>query len=57
MRGFGLLFLTEADFSSEDRFCCAKSVDPNEKQLYAAFHLVLHSLFKCPFRGFMYTKS
>ena len=35
----------------------ANSVDPDEMQHYAAFHLVLHCLPKYPFRGFLYTKG
>ena len=31
------------------------SVDPDEMQHYAAFHLGLHCLTKYPFRGFQYT--
>ena len=33
----------------------ANSVDPDEMQQYAAFHLGLHCLQKYPFRGFQYT--
>ena len=33
------------------------SVDPDEMQLYAAFHLDLHCLQKYSFRGFMNAKS
>ena len=33
-----------------------KSVDPNEIQHYAAFHLCLHCLQKYSFRGFQNTK-
>ena len=35
----------------------ANSVDPDEMQHYAAFHLGLHCLPKYPFRGFQYTKG
>ena len=30
----------------------ANSADPDEMQQYAEFHLGLHCLPKCPFRGF-----
>ena len=33
----------------------ANSVDPDEMQHYAAFHLGLHCLPTYPFRGFQYT--
>ena len=32
------------------------SLDPDEMPIYAAFHLGLHCLQKCPFRGIPYTK-
>ena len=35
----------------------ANSVDTNEMQHYAAFHLGLHYLPNYPFRGFQYTKG
>ena len=35
----------------------ANSVDPDEMQHYAAFHLGLHSLPEYPFSGFQYTKG
>ena len=35
----------------------AKSVDPDEMQHYAAFHLGLHCLQKYWFRGFQNTKG
>ena len=35
----------------------ANSVDPDEMQHYAAFHLGLHCLPKYPFRGFLYRKG
>ena len=35
----------------------ANSVDPDEMQHYAAFHLGLHCLPKHPFRGFQYIKG
>ena len=34
-----------------------KSVDPDERQYYAAFHLGLHCLQKYSFRGFQYKKG
>ena len=46
-------------FSKNIAFFCLKicftftnSVDPDEKQHYAAFHLGLHCLSKYPLRGF-----
>ena len=33
------------------------SVDPDEMQHYAAFHLGLHCLQNYKFRGFLYTKG
>ena len=42
---------------SEDLFTFTNSVDPDEMQHYAAFHLDLHCLPKYPFRGFQYTKG
>ena len=35
----------------------ANSADPDEMLQYAAFHLGLHCLQKCPFRGFLVTKG
>ena len=35
----------------------ANSAEPDEMQLYAAFHLGLQCLPKFPFRGFQYTKG
>ena len=35
----------------------ANSVDPDEMQHYAAFHLGLHCLPKYPLRGFLNTKG
>ena len=35
----------------------AKSAEPDEMQLYAAFHLGLHCLQKYPFKGFQNTKG
>ena len=35
----------------------ANSADPDEIPHDAAFHLSLHCLPKCPFRGFQYTKG
>ena len=35
----------------------ANSVDPDEMQQYAAFHLGLHCLQKYLFRGFLSTKG
>ena len=37
-------------------FTLTNSVDPDETPHYVAFHLSLHCLSKCPFRGFQYTK-
>ena len=37
-------------------FIIANSVDPDEMQQNAAFHLGLHCLPKYPFRGFQYTR-
>ena len=42
---------------SEDLFTITNSVDPDEMQHYAAFHLGVHCLHKCPFRGFLNTKG
>ena len=41
----------------EDCYDIAKSVDPDEMQHSAAFHLDLHCLPKYPFRGFQHTKG
>ena len=38
-------------------FTFTNSVDPDEMQHHAAFHLGLHCLPKFPFRGFQYTKD
>ena len=38
-------------------FTFTNSVDPDEMQHYAAFHLSLHCLQKYSFRGFLYTKG
>ena len=38
-------------------FILGNSVDPDEMQHYAAFHLGLHCLPKYPFRGFQYTRG
>ena len=38
-------------------FTFTNSVDPNEMQYYAAFHLDLHSLYKYLFRGSPNTKG
>ena len=35
----------------------ANSADPDVMQYYAAFHLGLHCLPNCPFRGFQYIKG
>ena len=42
---------------SEDIFTFTNSVDPDEIQHYAAFHLGLHCLQKNLFRGFPITKA
>ena len=44
-------------FLSEDFFTFTNSVDPDEMQHYAAFHLGLHCLQKYSFRGFSNTKN
>ena len=51
-------------FKKNDAFICLKiiftftnSVDPDEMQHYAAFHLGLHCLQKYSFRGFLNTKG
>ena len=41
---------------SEDLFTFTNSVDPDEMQHYAAFHLGLHCLPNYPFWDFSYTK-
>ena len=38
-------------------FTFTNSIDPDEMQLYAAFHLSLHCLQKYLFRGFMNAKG
>ena len=38
-------------------FTLTNNVDSYEMQHNAAFHLGLHCLSKCPFRGFQYTKG
>ena len=43
--------------SLKDILILANSADPDEMQLYAAFHLGLHCVAKDPFRGFQYTKG
>ena len=43
-------------FLPEDIFTFTNSVDPDEMQHYAAFHLGLHCLPKYPFWGFPNTK-
>ena len=42
---------------SEDFFTFTNSIDPDEMQHYAAFHLGLHCLQKYSFRGFPNTKG
>ena len=44
-------------FFSEDLFTFTNSVDPDEMQLYAAFHLGLHCLQECSFGDFLNTKG
>ena len=41
----------------EDYFILANRADPDEMPHLVAFHLGLHSLPKCPCRGFQYTKG
>ena len=55
---------SQVDFSkliyisvSEIVLILANSVDPDEMQHYAAFHLGLHCLQKHPFRGFKNTRG
>ena len=43
--------------SLKNALILANSADPDEMQLYAAFHLCLHSLPEYQFRGFQYTKD
>ena len=47
-----LIFKKYCIILSEDLFTLANSVDPNEMQHYAAFHLGLYCLEKYSFRGF-----
>ena len=42
---------------SEDLFTFTHSVDPDEMQHYAAFHMGLHCLQKYLFRGFLDSKG
>ena len=44
-------------YMSEDVFTFTNTVDPDEMQHYAAFHLGLHSLQKYSFRGLPKTKG
>ena len=44
-------------FLSEDLFTLTNSVDPDEMQHNAAFHLGLYFLYRYPFRGFPYSKG
>ena len=48
--------LKKVVFFSED-LLFTNSVDPDEMQHYAAFHLGLHCLQKYSFRGFLNTKG
>ena len=38
-------------------FILVKRADPDEMPHNAAFHLALHTLSKCPFRGFLVLKG
>ena len=51
-----MIFKTYCILLSEDLFYLY-SVDPDEMQHYAAFHLGLHCLQKYSFRGFPNTKG
>ena len=50
-----IIYITYCISFSEDQFCPANSADPDEMPHYAAFHLSLHCLPKCPFKGFRST--
>ena len=45
------------DLSLQVVLILANSADSDEMQHYAAFHLGLHCLPKCPFRGFQNTRT
>ena len=53
----GYNFVKYCILSSEDLFTYTNSVDPDEMQHCAAFHLDLHCLYQYLFRGFRYTKG
>ena len=50
---FSVYFKGSQLYVTEGCFNHSKCVDPDEMQLYAAFHLGLHSLPKYPFRGWL----
>ena len=52
-----LFFLNIVFFCLKIFFTFTKSVDPDEMQHYAAFHLGLHCLQKYLFKGFLNTKG
>ena len=57
LRGLGWAFHNnDVVMSLRIVFTLTKSVDPDEMQHYAAFHLGLHCLQKDSFRGFQNTK-
>ena len=51
MRATGYNFQNILSFSLRINFVLANSADPDEMQLYAAFHLGLHCLLNYPFWG------
>ena len=58
LRGKGLNFLNyNVLLSLRVVLILANSADPDEMQLYAAFHLGIPCLLNYPFRGFQNTKG
>ena len=55
--GYSIVLKFFSILLSEDLFSFTNSVDQDEMQLYAAFHLGLHCLQKYSFRGFPNTKG
>ena len=53
----GYIFLILYFFGLKISFTLTNSVDTDKMPHYAAFHLGLHVLLKCTFRGVPYTKG
>ena len=57
VKNFSVEICDGAPSTAHSSFTFTNSVDPDEMQQYAAFHLGLHCLQKYSFRGFPNTKG